>query len=508
MHQTHLGRGGAPRLTTPGSVEQDGARRKQRPKKKVRKPNVAFARKHKRAAQPGCSHAEVVPDVDEEALDQLAIRAAAAEAKLGAVRSGANPLRPGLTEGEDLGQLGSFWFAQEGRPPHAEVKKQLQLLRARNRPGNAKTARAKMDRGLVRARREAAKLAKNSTTRAPSGAWRHLVGDGEGSAAWRHRLRLGERPPPPFGTHGSVGEREDFSLSAVREALLQAQKTPVPPLTAPQRTVETTGGVSLPRVRVAAESYVEALRPPGAEGEALPEFLCRLADGALDQGEDFWRCVASSSVDEQSSNTVAVLVAEAKQRASFKPLRNGRHKTDAIWLFELCNVPERRADAIAAMAWLGSSARRTEANLTSALLQSQKHLHAVQLVADHAEWMDGAEGPAPLEAGKAEQLEKAFSTLSPPAHVPPVTEAGPPDPHPWLGYLDEVSFGELAAGAGHFAAHFVAAGAKCAYVMEPRREVQRRAVLNAGGAAKALDSVMAMDPVDLPWTHMLVGGAE
>jgi hypothetical protein len=305
-----------------------------------------------------------------------------------------------------------------------------------------------------------------------------------------------------------VGKREDFSLSAVREALLLAQGTPVPPLTAPQHAVETTGEVFLPRVRVAAGAYVEALRPPGAEGEALPEFLSNLADGALDQGEDFWRCVASSSVDEQSSNTVAVLVAEAKQRASFKPLRDGRPKTDAIWLFELCKVPERRADAIAAMAWLGSSARRTEANLTKALLKSQEHLREVQLVADHAEWMDGAEGPVPLEAGAAEQLEKAFSRLSPPAHVPPVTEAGPPDPHPWLGYLDEVSFGELAAGAGHFAAHFVAAGAKCSYVMEPRPEVQKRAVLNAGGAVEALDSVMAMDPVDLPWTHMLVGGAE
>ena len=92
----------------------------------------------------------MVADADEVTLDQLAIRAATAEARLGAVRSGANPLLPGLAEGEDLGQLGSFWFAREGRPPHVKVNKQLRLLRARNRPGNMESARSKIDRGLSR----------------------------------------------------------------------------------------------------------------------------------------------------------------------------------------------------------------------------------------------------------------------------------------------------------------------------------------------------------------------
>ena len=196
MHQTHLGGVGAPRRTTPGSDEQYCTQKKKQPKKKAKKPKKTFAKKLERAARPGRARAKVVADVDEATLDQLAIRAAAAEARLGAVRSGANPLRPGLTEGEDMGQLGSFWFARKGRPPQAEVKKQLQLLRARNRPGNQESARSKMDRGLSRARREAAKVAQNSIARTPSGAWRHLVGDGEGSAAWRHRLRGGERPPP------------------------------------------------------------------------------------------------------------------------------------------------------------------------------------------------------------------------------------------------------------------------------------------------------------------------
>jgi hypothetical protein len=480
------------------------------PAKRAQKAAKQQTKRAKQSATAGTQSAApgMEADAELERLDMLALEATARAVKAGRAMTADNPRRPLSDESDADAPLGQVWFVKDGMPPYAEVAEQLRMLRSRNRPGSKASAEAKMARGLKKARQAADAAGVMGGAPAKSAGWRHLVQDGEASAEWRARLERGDNPPAPFRTGGLRGANGAFSLSAVREALLRAHQTRPSESTASAQADEASGEVSVPRVRVSAEDYVEALRPPGEEGAPLPNFLASLAEGALDEGEDFWRCVAHEAGVSQTSMSVKVLVEEAKQRAHFHGLPGGREKSDAVWLFELCVHADRRADAIRALAWLGAPHRDRARSFKTALLKGSNHLDGIEMAEDHSEWMDTMTD-APVADGEwKDKLDKAFTRLHPPAHKPPVTEAGKPDYHPWLGHVGMVTFGELAAGAGHFAAHFNAAGAECAYVVEPRPEVLERATANAGGTPQAFGSVMSVDPVDLPWTHILVGGAE
>ena len=499
----------APAESAPAKAAKQQAKAAQKQAKKAKQSTTAG----KRRAAPAHSRPEAAAsgtrdNAELERLDMLALEATAKAVKAGRAMTADNPRRPLSDESDVDAPLGQVWFVKDGMPPYAEVAEQLRMLRSRNRPGSKASAEAKMARGLKKARQAADAAGVMGGAPTKSAGWRHLVKDGEASAEWRARLERGENPPVPFRTGGLRGANGAFSLSAVREALLRAHQTRPSESAASAQADEASGEVSVPRVRVSAKDYVEALRPPGEEGAPLPSFLASLAEGALDEGEDFWRCVAHEAGVSQTSMSVKVLVEEAKRRAHFHGLPGGRKKSDAVWLFELCVHADRRVDAIRALAWLGAPHRDRARSFKTALLKGSNHLDGIEMSEDHSEWMDAMTDAPVVDGEWKDRLDMAFTRLHPPAHKPPVTEAGKPDYHPWLGHVGTVTFGELAAGAGHFAAHFNAAGAECAYVVEPRPEVLERATANAGGTPQAFDSVMSVDPVDLPWTHILVGGAE
>jgi hypothetical protein len=207
---------------------------------------------------------------------------------------------------------------------------------------------------------------------------------------------------------------------------------------------------------------------------------------------------------------VVAITRRAQEAALFRPLPMGRCKGVGIHLFEACSVPEWRPMAIQAMAWAGTDAVDSADILTSALVDCGAHLQGAELRTDHTQWLEGAGAPPPSEEEThwLRDMVRAHTQLRPERYTPARTSASRPDAHPWMGYLGTVSFGELAAGAGFFAAHFRAAGAECAYVVEPRPDVLQRAVANAGGTATTFGSVLDVDPAELPWVHVLVGGAE
>lgn len=184
------------------------------------------------------------------------------------------------------------WFHSTGMPSRAAVREQLRLLKTRNTPGDPRRAGTVMEREVGKAQAVAEKSGLlGERAGGPSGRWDALVQDGEASGEWADRLARGEMPPPPFAVAGAVGVREDFSLSAIREALarvqeghaLSMQQGPDGQAKQQLRDERTDAG----RVPVPAVEFVEALRPDGCTDER-PGFLQRLADGQLECGERFW----------------------------------------------------------------------------------------------------------------------------------------------------------------------------------------------------------------------------
>ena len=117
--------------------------------------------------------------------------------------------------------------------------------------------------------------------------------------------------------------------------------------------------------------------------------------------------------------------------------------------------------------------------------------------------------PATPEGACFVERARASAHVHPRVFVPPTTPKRQAQRHPWHGEVGEITFGELAAGVGVFAAAFVSAGARCAYVVEPNDEKRQRAIANAGGdGVQGFRSVFDVDPADLPWTHVLVAGPE
>ena len=81
----------------------------------------------------------------------------------------------------------------------------------------------------------------------------------------------------------------------------------------------------------------------------MPAFLQGLQEGGLDQGEDFWRFVATDLAVTPSASWMQELVQEAKLAGRFKTLPANRTKTTELWLMELCKDPARRSEAVQAL---------------------------------------------------------------------------------------------------------------------------------------------------------------
>lgn len=90
---------------------------------------------------------------------------------------------------------------------------------------------------------------------------------------------------------------------------------------------------------------------------------------------------------------------------------------------------------------------------------------------------------------------------------PPATSVGDPDRHPWEGSMGDITVGEFAAGAGCFLATAVQEGWTARWMAEPETGSQELARKNCPSCPQVMESIFDVDPADLPWVHLLLGGA-
>jgi hypothetical protein len=206
-----------------------------------------------------------------------------------------------------------------------------------------------------------------------------------------------------------------------------------------------------------------------------------------------------------SKEWVQDMVEEARSRDLFAPLRNP--KSEGLLLLELCSDPEVRPRAIHALRWLHLKGKDDEAALVRALVACGHDLSTATLCESHESWMQHAAPVAEHELPRQRKLVE-ISRAPVDHYQPAATDAGRPDRHPWDGFLGELSFGELSAGMGMFAACFEAAGAACKFLVEPNAGMVARAAEACGSDPVTFDSITEVDPSELPWVHILVAGTE
>lgn len=189
----------------------------------------------------------------------------------------------------------------------------------------------------------------------------------------------------------------------------------------------------------------------------------------------------------------------------FKDLPDARPKSDVIWLLELASVEEWRPAVVQALEWMRRQRERTPHRVVSAIEACAGFMPSVEWRSDLV-----AADLAPVAASEKEWLKRIETAQKtrPYQFEPPTTEAVVPDRHPWDGCADKVSFTEVSAGIGMFAAAFEAAGMVCKHLIEPVPRVLQLAVQNCSLATAEPSGLADVDPVDLEWTHGLVGGPE
>ena len=201
------------------------------------------------------------------------------------------------------------------------------------------------------------------------------------------------------------------------------------------------------------------------------------------------------------------LVEEAQNLKGFVELPAGREKSDTVWLMELASVPAARPRAMQALLWLQEQRENTGKRLGSAMAICSLHLPDTRVSEDHEEWVR-----LMPEVGEQaqEQRRRIHDSLriTPFVYEPVKTELGEADRHPWHGLAGPVTFGDVGAGSGLFAAVFAEVGATCGFLAEPKGDARERAVSNCRGTPVVLDTIQQVDPAYVPWVHVLQGGPE
>lgn len=210
---------------------------------------------------------------------------------------------------------------------------------------------------------------------------------------------------------------------------------------------------------------------------------------------------------QPSAGWLQELVETAKASSTFEDLPHSREKTDTIWLMELAKDPSKRPEAMRAISWMQERRENGRMQLSDSFVRCGLHLEGQQVVDDHTAWVQLE--PRVGEEGLRQRQDIVNSMrITPFVYNPDVTELGAADRHPWHGEVDEITFGDIGAGAGLFAAVFAKAGAKCRFLAEPKGPARRRAQRNCGGDPFMLETIQQVDPARVPWVHILQGGPE
>ena len=91
--------------------------------------------------------------------------------------------------------------------------------------------------------------------------------------------------------------------------------------------------------------------------------------------------------------------------------------------------------------------------------------------------------------------------------TPPDTPEAFTHRHPYEGHPSKLTVGEFAVGSGCFMATALAVGLAGEWMAEHDADTLEVAIRNCPGVSSTLRSIFTVDPVDLPWVHVLLGGA-
>ena len=299
--------------------------------------------------------------------------------------------------------------------------------------------------------------------------------------------------------HHRVGDPLAGRIGSARNADIRGKRPRIrPPLKAP---------VAFPPLfppPVAPADFVESLRPKGAEAEEIPPWLLTLSSNVC-LGDEFWACFVHSRRirDVKPDQVVDWAVQKAKELKLFVGSANA--KTDLIWVLELTACSTHRPTALQALRALVKAAAKPSS--------AERVRHAVrqcQVWKDFDKITDiRPRAPAPGNGAhdKITLLQNARAKV-PFSYKPVETKSSlPPLRMPYEGCPETLTVGEFAVGVGCFMAAAVAAGMEGAWMSDLDPDALAVAAVNCPAVHTKLGSMFQQDPNELPWAHVLVGGA-
>ena len=389
---------------------------------------------------------------------------------------------------------------------------QLKMLEPKNQPGSAADASA------LNAK-HCAKAAAMPHEQVP---WEDfpvhsLVREGRGCPTFRRIVALGLYPPMPFAVHREVGWCGGVSSSWWREwcaitgGLAQGGEADPPrgvrPADLPAARPPIEDVAPLPPLLptpVAPDTFVESLRPKGAADEKVPAWLSALSANVC-LGDEFWACFVHSQRTSHvhSGELVDWVIQRAKDLKMFSG--EAHAKSDLVWLLELTASSEDRPKALQAL--------RAMANLTmkpSSVERISQTVRKCKVWRDFTKMADlQPVAPKKVQGGqeRVRAMEKARAKV--PFRYEPVetTPSVPPLRMPYEGCPERLTVGEFAVGVGCFMASALAAGMSGTWMSDLDAKALAIAALNCPSVRTKLGSMFEQDPNELPWAHVLVGGA-
>jgi hypothetical protein len=203
-----------------------------------------------------------------------------------------------------------------------------------------------------------------------------------------------------------------------------------------------------------------------------------------------------------SARLVEDLVQTAKDKGLFQS--PGAHKSQVVWLLELSSDELFRPKVVQCLQWMQTQRLEKSGGVIDGISSCAGFVSGV-------DWRPERNAIGlPVqehEKGWLKDIETAQKT-KPYEFVPAVTGPVKPDRRPWDGYVEQMTFTEVSAGIGFFAAAFEAAGMKCAVLIEPVDRALQLAVRNCSVDEAVPVGLFDVDPSEAEWTHGLVGGPE
>jgi hypothetical protein len=418
------------------------------------------------------------------------------------------------------------------------AQEQLRKLARRNRKGTREEAVRKNVKHVDRAKKAARSLpAVDAFDKVK------IQAVGRGSLEVRKAVEKGALPPEPFATHGAKGwtggdnpswwrewcraghrQRDacgrgtdgdcgavstmvadgGSALSDEAARAVRATRSGLKPSHVALPTEWKADGTACeePRREIVPEEYVESLRPKSQAGQSVPRWLQELG-GTVQHGVEFWEKLAERQMEPLSRVDQATMELEREARRQHRFEDWDRTKGTAVWLLELAASRAWRQEALDALKRLPNPRAAVPlGQAVRALIQSDGPVILQGRGAN-------GESVAPSGSEEREWLERLNRAQAnvPYAYEPVETERGRPMRAPYEGSPSRLTVGEFAVGVGCFLACARAAGMQPMWMADSDREALRLAGQNCPEVPMVFGDLSEVDPTQLPWCHVLVGGA-